>query len=101
MSLEDGYFVKVYIGSVCIKCKHFQHKKGSTSKRLIHGFVSFSDFMTEDPPLSPRVSYQGSTSKRLIHGFVSFSDFMTEGPLLPPGFSLLTLKHVLETLKLA
>ena len=27
MFLEDGHFVKFYIGSVCIKCKHFEHQE--------------------------------------------------------------------------
>ena len=31
--LEDGYFAKFYIGSVCIKCAS-GIRKGSTSKRL-------------------------------------------------------------------
>ena len=25
--LEDGYFVKFYVGSVCMKCKNFQHQE--------------------------------------------------------------------------
>ena len=33
-------------------------KKGQHLKLALHGFVSFSDFMTEDPQLSPRVFYQ-------------------------------------------
>ena len=37
-------------GSVCIKCKHFQHQERVNIQDL-HGFVSLSDFVTEEEPL--------------------------------------------------